>query len=386
MFTFSSLDTYKISYVKKNEKNAIDYKVLVRLYEPIIGSIAMSLYITLDSEISLNKATRVILNIARLHKLLQIDENQFNVAIELLKHYGLLTYKANQKKANDYLFVIYPTKSAIEFFNDEKLNKSLEVVVDKDYYRQIYNYFISSVISEDEYVDIDETHLLKELNEDEFYIQLFDKYPTLATCEQAFSNLDKKEIRRLKKLFNLSWNQMEMFLLETFDCSREQLDLNALNALIEKRSLKKDDLNSDEKIAAIFENERSIAYYKRMCGRETLLPRESEMISDLLSTYQISEGVLNVVISYYFKYGKSKMGVSKNYFIKVIEEMILNGVSSTIDAMNYFRNRNNRVKKYNEEKNKIEKKVNSYQEEIKNEEESINDLQKIEEFKKLIGG
>ena len=78
MFTFSQFDTYKISPVKKDVKFIVDYKVLVRLYEPIIGSIAMSLYLTLESEISLNKHTRTSINIARLHKLLQITEKKFN--------------------------------------------------------------------------------------------------------------------------------------------------------------------------------------------------------------------------------------------------------------------------------------------------------------------
>ena len=98
MFTFSQFDTYKISPVKKDVKFIVDYKVLVRLYEPIIGSIAMSLYLTLESEISLNKHTRTSLNIARLHKLLQITEKKFNDAVETLKEYKLITYKANQRK------------------------------------------------------------------------------------------------------------------------------------------------------------------------------------------------------------------------------------------------------------------------------------------------
>ena len=64
MFTFSTLDTYKISHGKKSEKFTVDYKVLVRLYEPIIGSIALSLYLTLESEFSLNKYSKTTNQIA----------------------------------------------------------------------------------------------------------------------------------------------------------------------------------------------------------------------------------------------------------------------------------------------------------------------------------
>ena len=44
MYTFATLDTYKITHEKKDEKFTIDYKVLLRLYAPIIGATAVSLY------------------------------------------------------------------------------------------------------------------------------------------------------------------------------------------------------------------------------------------------------------------------------------------------------------------------------------------------------
>ena len=177
MFTFATLDTYKISHGKKSEKFSVDYKVLVRLYEPIIGSIAMSLYLTLESEFSLNKFSKTTNQIARLHKLTRIDDASFNEAIELLKKYDLLSYKANQRKANDYLFVVYPTKPANEFFSNEKLNNALQVMVDDTYYKQVYSYFIASSINEDEYVDIEDIKISKDLTEDEFYSQFNEKYP-----------------------------------------------------------------------------------------------------------------------------------------------------------------------------------------------------------------
>ena len=49
MYTFATLDTYKITHEKKNEKFTIDYKVLLRLYAPIIGSTALSLYLLLET-------------------------------------------------------------------------------------------------------------------------------------------------------------------------------------------------------------------------------------------------------------------------------------------------------------------------------------------------
>lgn len=392
MYTFSSLDTYKISHSKKDEKLNVDYKVLVRLYEPIIGSIALSLYLTLESEISLNKSNKTNFTIARLHKLLQVDDKQFNNAIETLKQCGLISYKANQKKANDYLFVVYPTKSATEFLNDEKLNKALQVIVDEKYYQQIYNYFISNIINEDEYVDIEDIKLSKEWTEDEFYEQFYEKYPVIASYNHSINQQAKTEIKRLKNLFNLSYTEIENAILNSFDYENEQMKVNLvkLNQFIEnKYQIKQNEnlKNSDEKIAEAFESERSIAYYKKLSGRSVLLPRETAMINELLDQYKISEGVLNVVISYYFKYGQRTLGVSKNYFVKIIEEMLLNNVKTTIDAMNYFRNRNKRIQKYKESNKKENNATMKVKEEKSTEkkEESIS-AETLAEFRRLLGG
>ena len=394
MYTFAQLDTYKITHKRKDEKFIIDYKVLLRLYAPIIGSTALSLYLLLESEASLNKNNKTKLSISRLHKLLQIDENQFNNAIHTLKEYGLITYKANQNKANDYLFVIIPSKSAVEFLADNKLNNALKVMVDEAYYKQVTGYFISFIVNDDDYVDIDELKNNTSITEEEFYEQFYEKYPVIANAS-AINDETKKEINRLKKLFNLDYNEIENAILNSFEYVNDQMiiELNKLNNFINNKFKNKlVTESSDELLAKTFDEERSIAFYKKLSGRDILLPRETEMINDLLVTYQISEGILNVVISYYFKYGKNTITVSKNYFVKVIEEMILSGVKTTIDAMNYFRNKNKKVKEYY--KNAQAKPTPTYKQEVKVESKQVEetnnsndvDLATIEEFKKLMGG
>lgn len=395
MYTFATLDTYKITHEKKDEKFTIDYKVLLRLYAPIIGATALSLYLLLESEASLNKHNKTKQSISRLHKLLQIDDSQFNNAINVLKEYGLITYKANQNKANDYLFVIIPCKSAVEFIADNKLNNALKVMVDEAYYKQVTGYFISFIINDDDYVDIAELKDSMSISEEEFYEQFYEKYPVIANAS-AINDETKKEINRLKKLFNLDYNEIENAILNSFEYVNDQMiiELNKLNNFINSKFKSKlVNESSDEILAKTFEQERSIAFYKKLSGRDILLPRESEMINELLESYPITEGILNVVISFYFKYGKNTISVSKNYFVKVIEEMVISGVKTTIDAMNYFRNRNKRIQNYKqslENKPKVEykrKDVVKQEEkvEVKETNEDV-DLATIEEFRKLMGG
>ena len=389
MYTFGKNDTYKISNNKKEQKLVIDYKVLVRLYGPIIGSNALSIYLLFESEMSLNKNIKVSFSISRLLKLLQLKEDEFNEAIETLKQYSLIKYKANSKKENDFLFVVYPTKTALEFFDTAKLNNSLQVLVDETYYQQIYDYFMSSAINEDEYVDIDELSSQKDISEEEFYEQFYEKYPVISSST-AFNDKTKKEIARLKKLFNLDYSEIENSLLNSFDYSNDQLviDLNKFNAFVEQK-FKDKNKESDEMIENAFNNERSIAYYKKLSGRSALLPSETAMINELLDKYQISEGVLNVVINYYFTYKKQTMGLPKNYFAKIIEDMLIANVKTTLDAMNYFRNLNNRIKSYKNKENltnKVEKvEVKVIHENKTNENDEI-DSDLLNSFKKALGG
>lgn len=389
MYTFGKNDTYKISNNKKEQKLVIDYKVLVRLYGPIIGSNALSIYLLFESEMSLNKNIKVSFSISRLLKLLQLKEDEFNEAIETLKQYSLIKYKANSKKENDFLFVVYPTKTALEFFDTAKLNNSLQVLVDETYYQQIYDYFMSSAINEDEYVDIDELSSQKDISEEEFYEQFYEKYPVISSST-AFNDKTKKEIARLKKLFNLDYSEIENSLLNSFDYSNDQLiiDLNKFNAFVEQK-FKDKNKESDEMIENAFNNERSIAYYKKLSGRSALLPSETAMINELLDKYQISEGVLNVVINYYFTYKKQTMGLPKNYFAKIIEDMLIANVKTTLDAMNYFRNLNNRIKSYKNKENftnkaeKVEVKV-MHENKTNANDEIDSDL--LNSFKEALGG
>ncbi len=388
MYTFGKNDTYKISNNKKEQKLVIDYKVLVRLYGPIIGSNALSIYLLFESEMSLNKNIKASFQISRLLKLLQIDEDMFNESIETLKKYSLIKYKANSKKENDFLFVVYPTKTALDFFDTLKLNNSLQVLVDETYYQQVYDYFMSSAINEDEYVDIDEISTAKDISEKEFYEQFYEKYPVISSST-AFNEQTKKEISRLKKLFNLDYNEIENSLLNSFDYSNDQfvIDLNKLNAFVEQK-FKDKNKESDEMIEKAFNNERSIAYYKKLSGRSALLPSETSMINELLDKYQISEGVLNVVINYYFTYKKQTMGLPKNYFAKIIEDMLIANVKNTIDAMNYFRNLNNRIKSYKNKENTIHKNDTPIEKEISEKENATEEIDSelLNSFKKALGG
>ena len=352
MYTmFGQQDTYKISNIKNDGKFNIDYKVLVRLYLPILGSDAMSLYLVLDSEKSLNKGTRKNYNINRLHKLLQIDSKSFDEAMDKLVKCGLVVVKHSKKNVTDYLFKLIPTKTANEFFDNDKLSEALAVVVDSNYYEQVKNYFIMNSIDEDDYVDIDVNAYSSALTDDQFYENFYQKYPIIGDSN-PITEADKKEIARIKKLFKFDYETIEKILLSSFESTDNGMILdrvrlnNAANKIYnEKQAV----LNPDQKIVIQFESFKPISYYQLKSKRTSLLPSEVQMIDYILDTYKIADGVFNVVIDYYYSKG-STFGNPQNYFVKVIEEMIRSDVKTTLDAMNFLRNKNKRAKEYTQRK------------------------------------
>ena len=358
MLTFGQQDTYRISNLKNDGKFNIDYKVLVRLYLPIIGSDAMSLYLLLESEKSLNKGTRKNNNIAHLYKLLQVDEKSFDEAMDKLKQYGLVKYSARRNTANDYLFKMIPTKTATEFFEDKKLGDALLAVVDNNYYQQVKDYFIMSSIDEDDYVDIEDNSYSAVSTDEQFYENFYEKYQIIAVCN-PITDLDKKEIARIKKLFKFDYETIEKIMLSSFESTDNGMILDKVklnNAATQIYNERQEALNPDQKIIKQFESFKPIRYFELKSKRSALLPSEIKMIDYILDTYKITDGVLNVVIDYYFSKG-NVMGNPQNYLIKVIEDMIRNDVKTTLEAMNFLRNKNKKVKEYNQQKetnNKVE--------------------------------
>ena len=65
--------------------------------------------------------------------------------------------------------------SVKEFPSEDEKSILIQVMVDESYYNQVYNYFISTVVNEDEYVDIEDVKINKSMTEDEFY-QQFEEF------------------------------------------------------------------------------------------------------------------------------------------------------------------------------------------------------------------
>ena len=129
-------DSYIV--INKSLLNDNDRLVLSMLYQPIIGSTALSLYFTLWSD--LNK-TEILSNEYTHHHLMNTMNLKLDDVISArrkLEAIGLLKTFYKKGEVNNYVYELYSPFSPVEFFSNPILSSSLlSSVGKKDYQNYI---------------------------------------------------------------------------------------------------------------------------------------------------------------------------------------------------------------------------------------------------------
>ena len=149
------LRTDEFIVVNKTIFDSTDYKILSYLYQPLIGSIAINLYLTLWAY--LEKQQIISAEWTHLHLMnnMQIDLEKIITARLSLEAIGLLkTYIKEGDNSNKYVYELYSPLKANEFLKDPFLSTVLhDTLGDKDY-KRICDYFKLPTINMSGYKDI----------------------------------------------------------------------------------------------------------------------------------------------------------------------------------------------------------------------------------------
>ncbi|MEG2322584.1 MAG: DnaD domain protein [Bacilli bacterium] len=144
------LDSFVV--LNKALLNSQDRLTLTVLYQPIIGSIAISLYLTLwsylDNDISsLNDHYALISS-------MQMKLEDIIEAREKLEAIGLIKTYLKKDEINNYVYELYNPLSAYEFLNNPILNMALYNNISKKEYKRISKLFSFNKIDLKDYEDI----------------------------------------------------------------------------------------------------------------------------------------------------------------------------------------------------------------------------------------
>src|SRR5574344_855798 len=145
-------DSYVI--INKSIITEIDKKILIDLYQPIIGNKAISLYYTLLND--LEKSCFMSENYTHHHLLsvMQMSLQEIKVAREKLEAVGLLKTYLKKDHINNYIYVLYSPISASEFLNHPVLSVVLYNNIGKKEYQNIIEAYKIPRINLKDYEDI----------------------------------------------------------------------------------------------------------------------------------------------------------------------------------------------------------------------------------------
>ena len=132
-------DTYKVfnkAFINEQSKD-----ILVSLYQPVIGVIAVNLYLTLTDDLSKDKIESEVLTHHHLMSLMMTNLDTIVEARLRLEAIGLLKTFYREDHIHNYLYVLYAPLKANEFLNHPILNVVLYNNIGKvEYEKQVDKY------------------------------------------------------------------------------------------------------------------------------------------------------------------------------------------------------------------------------------------------------
>jgi len=365
--------------------NEGDQKILSFLYQPLIGPVCISLYLTLKQQIETNKLQSEPYSHYFIMNLLNLNLMEIYQARNKLEAIGLLqTFVKKEGENRQFLYILNPPLSAEQFFSDGLLNIYLYQKVGREYYNRLKASFTDSVIPRNEFQNItksfqevftsqaaypytpiqeEETESLKiaskgEVNPIKVIPEQFDFDLLLAGLNEAVvpKRAITKEVRevilKLAFLYEIDPIQMKNIILSSIT-NDNQIDIerlrkaardwytiehySSLPKLVDK--VQSPLLQSEIDVPKTKE-ERLIRYLETVSPRQLLqdmnqgnepVQSELQLIENLMINQKLPPGVVNVLIQYCLL--RTDMKLSKSFVETIASHWGRKKIKTVVEAM-----------------------------------------------------
>lgn len=372
------------TYIVENSSilTEIDKKVIINLYEPIIGSNSVSLYLTLWSD--LDKMELISSNYTHHHLMTILKSNLENIKIarESLEAVGLIkTFIKESDNINEYIYELYSPLSAYEFLNHPVLSVLLLNNIGEIEFNNIKRYYRKRSIPKTDYKEITSTmnetfKIVESSTVIDDNIRKFNKLginldnnldydlieasiPRGLLNSKALNKKTKELINQLAFVYNLDSIKMSNIIIASVDTvgliDKDKLRQNArsnyqynnsgdLPTLIYRTQpayLKtpSGDTSNKGKIIYAFENTRPYDFLKIKNKNVEPTPRDLRILEHIAVDFNLPAGVINVLVDYTLKVNDGTL--SKAYIETIASEFSRKGIKTVPDAMNtLIKNRN----------------------------------------------
>lgn len=383
--------------VNKTLLTSADTKILTMLYKPIIGSTAISLYLTLCMDLDKNEFMSTEESHHHLMTSMRMRLSDIVIAREKLEAIGLLkTYYKKGEDVNNYIYEIYSPVSASDFFKHPILNITLYNNIGKKEYERVVNYFKIPRVSLNDYDDItknfDEVfestpgtmfenslNDIKKSNKLDIMIDENIDFSLLESIlpkgllnDKAFTKDIKVLINNISFIYNLKEENIKSLIINSVNekgyIDKTLLRKNAkkyyqfensgkLPTLIYQKQpeyLRKPvgDEGKKAKMIYIFETTSPYNFLKSKYNGAKPASRDISLIESLMLDMNLKPAVVNVLIDYVMKVNDKKL--AKNFVETIAGQWKRLGIETAEDAMNQAYKEANKVKKVKSRKKEVE--------------------------------
>lgn len=417
-------DVYQV--VNRSLLTEFDKDTLMMLYMPIIGHIAVNLYLILYTELKVGSFVTVPLRHHHLMTSMNLKLSEIKDARIKLEAIGLLKTYVHENSIKSYVYELYSPLTAHDFFGHPMFNIVLFNNVGKEEYERLKDYFKMPNINLKEYKDIttpfDKAFSSKNYTEFELMNKDIIKKDSLVLNYELDFDFDllissintsvfnpKSLIKSTKELIiNLSFlyklDPIEMSdIIKT--CLTEKGNID--KELLRKNARKFYQYNNDNKLPSLIYNNQP-SYLRSPVGDssnrgrlisvfETTSPfeflrnknkgvkpteRDLRILEDLLIDFKLNPAVVNVLVDYVLKTNNKRL--TKNYIDTIASQWKRLNIETAKEAMEIAETEH---KKYSKNKTSVVQKKESsvpvwFDKELKNEEITEDEQKELEELLK----
>lgn len=410
-------DTFVV--INKTILNDQDRKILTMLYQPIIGSNSISLFLTLWSyldklELMSIECTHHHLMMSMRNRLEEIIESR-----EKLEAIGLIRTYLKKDNINNYIYELYSPLNPYEFFNNPILSISLYNNIGKVEYEKLKEYFKIPKINLKEYEDIscsfqdvfevsnissfeNMTNDLKRININSLsLVSKIDIENVISLIPDEMLNIrsitrDIKDlIYKISFIYNLDDDDMSELIRNSINdkkaIDKKLLRENArkyyqfenngkLPSIIYKNQpeyLRKPVKDTSNRTKMIYQFETTSPYDFLISKHSGTTPTKNEykILEYLLIDMNLKPGVVNVLIDYVLKINNNKL--VKNFIELIAEQWSRSKIETVEDAMKFAEKEYKKTKNIKQTTKKIEQKPDWFNKKIEKEKASDSEIDEI---------
>lgn len=380
----------------QNVLSEFDWRIITTLYQPLIGSGALSLYMTLWNELDKQKMwgeemTHYSLMVNMGTPLKDIYQNR-----RKLEAIGLLnTYALDGDESRKFIYELIPPLSPERFFDDtilavflfrqlgstkyiELRNSFLSSKLDTTNYNQItcsfHDVFESISPSEMERTDIvlhnDEEIFFSDkleknihIQEDTFEFELFvEGLSESIIPKKSITNKVKETVIRLAFLYGMDHIEMKNIIMGAI-LPDDSIDIEAMRKLARDRyqflngnqlpmiaertqpkkyQMEKEPLSEKDKFIKQLESLSPREWLTALSGGTEPSSADMRMIEDIMFNQKLPAGVMNVLIDYVMK--KNDFQLNRNYIEKIASLWARKQLKTVAQAIDYAIEEDRRLK------------------------------------------